>query len=313
MDFVTLLIEWGVPLVFAAVVLEQIGLPLPAPPILVAAGALAADGAMRPELVLLSAFGACLLADHIWFASGRRFGRRLLSGICRLSLSPDTCVRKTDDLIGRHGPAVLLVAKFIPGVSAVAIPTAAAMGLAYRRFVLFDSVGALLWSGVYVGAGVIFSREVTRMLLAMSWIGGGSLALLFALLAIYVAAKLLHRRRLRRLHRLVRISPDEIVALLAKDPEVVILDARTSLARSEDPRLLPRSIVLADRKAIDVLPQGRRDQTLVTFCTCPNEASAALLAEELIKAGYGRVRVLTGGADAVELLSAYSSDYGALA
>jgi membrane protein DedA with SNARE-associated domain/rhodanese-related sulfurtransferase len=309
MDLIALLTQWGVPLVFAAVLLEQMGLPLPAPPILVVAGALAATtGAMRPELILLAAFAACLVADHAWFAMGRRFGRRILAGVCRLSLSPDTCVRKTDDLIGRHGPALLLVAKFIPGVSAVSIPTAAAMGLSYRRFIAYDATGCLLWSGVYVGAGVIFSREITRLLEAMSWIAGGSLAILLALLAIYVVAKLLHRRRLRRLHKLVRISPDEIVALLASDPDLVILDARSALARSEDSRALPRSIVLGERRAIDVLPKGRRDQTVVTFCTCPNEASAALLAEQLISAGFGRVRVLTGGADAVEMLSAYSSE-----
>jgi membrane protein DedA with SNARE-associated domain/rhodanese-related sulfurtransferase len=306
MDIVALLTQWGVPLVFAAVLLEQMGLPIPAPPVLVVAGALAAADALRPELVLLAAFGACLVADHGWFITGRRLGRRVLASICRLSLSPDTCVRKTDDLIGRHGPALLLVAKFIPGVSAVAIPTAAAMGLSYRRFIGYDSIGCLLWSGTYVGAGVIFSREITRLLDTMSWVGGGSLLLLLALLAIYIGAKVLQRRRLRRLHELVRISPDEIPALLEEDPELVILDARSTLARTEDPRILPRSIVLDERSALDVLPKGRRDQTIVTFCTCPNEASAALLAEQLIRAGFGRVRVLTGGADAIEFLSAYS-------
>jgi membrane protein DedA with SNARE-associated domain/rhodanese-related sulfurtransferase len=307
MDLIALLTQWGVPLVFAAVLIEQSGLPLPAPPLLVVAGALAASGAMRPELVLLAAVAAALLADHGWFVLGRVYGRRLLATVCRLSLSPDTCVRKTDDLIGRHGAALLLVAKFIPGVSAVAIPTASAMGLPYRRFLLFDGLGCLLWSGAYVGAGVIFSREITRLLAAMSWVGGGSLALLLALLFIYIAAKLLHRRRLRRLHRLVRISPDEVARLLAEDPDLVILDARSALARAEDPRLLPRSILLEERRAIDVLPEGRRDQTIVTFCTCPNEASAALLADELLRAGYRRVRVLTGGASAIALLSAESS------
>jgi membrane protein DedA with SNARE-associated domain/rhodanese-related sulfurtransferase len=306
MDLISLLAQWGIPLVFAAVLLEQAGLPVPAPPVLVAAGALAAAGAMRPEAVLGAAVAAGLLADHLWFLLGRRYGRRLLAGICRLSLSPDTCVRKTDDLIGRHGPALLLVAKFVPGVSAVAIPTSAAMGLGYRRFIVYDGIGCLLWSGVYVGAGVIFSREITRLLDAMSWVGGSSLAILLALLAIYVAAKLLHRRRLQRLHRMVRISPAEIIELLSEDPDLVILDARSAVARTEDPRLLPRSIVLDERRAVDVLPHGRRDQTIVTFCTCPNEASAALLAEQLIEAGFGRVRVLTGGVDAIEMLSAYA-------
>ena len=270
MDIIALVTEWGVPLFFAAVLLEQGGLPVPAPPMLVVAGALADSGAMRPETILLVAVCACLLADHAWFIAGRRFGRRLLAGICRLSLSPDTCVRKTDDLISRHGAALLLVAKFIPGVSAVSIPTAAAMGLSYRRFLLHDGLGCLLWSGTYVGAGVIFSREITRLLEAMSWIGGGVLALLLALLALYVAAKLLHRRRLRRLHRLVRISPAQVVELLDREPGLVIIDARSALARSEDPRVLPRSVFLDESNPAETL-RSARGQTIVTFCTCPNE------------------------------------------
>jgi membrane protein DedA with SNARE-associated domain/rhodanese-related sulfurtransferase len=311
MDFIALLTVWGVPLVFLAVLLEQSGLPVPAPPVLVVAGALADTGQMRPDYILLAAVVACLIADHAWFIVGRLYGRRLLAGICRMSLSPDTCVRKTDDLITRHGPALLLVAKFIPGVSAVSIPTAAAMGLKYRRFLIYDGIGCLLWCSAYVGAGVIFSREITRALDALSWIGGSLVGFLFVLLAIFIAAKFLHRRRLRRLHRLVRISPTEIVDLLEKDPGLVILDARSMLARSEDPRVLPRSIFLDERSPIDAL-KTRRDQTIVTFCTCPNEASAALLAEQLIRAGFGRVRVLTGGTDAIEMLSAYSGDYGVL-
>ena len=306
MDLIALLAQWGVPLVFAAVLLEQSGLPVPAPPILVVSGALAVTGSMRSELVLAAAIGACLAADHAWFVIGRRMGRRLLAAICKLSLSPDTCVRQTDDLISRHGAAILLVAKFIPGVSAVAVPTAAAMGIAYRRFIVFDATGCLLWSGAYIGVGMIFSREITRLLGAMTWIGSGSLALVTALLAIYLGAKYLHRRRLRRLHRLVRISPQEVIPLLAEDPGLVIVDARSALARAEDPRMLPRAIVLGERTALQALEGGPRDRTIVTFCTCPNEASAALLAEELLRAGYQRVRVLTGGADAVAMLSSHS-------
>src|SRR6185436_10223835 len=101
MDIIDLLTRWDVALVFVAVLLEQGGLPLPAAPILVSAGALAQNGAMRPEHVLASAVVACLIADIVWFEAGRRIGRRVLAGLCRFSLSPDTCVRATDDLISR--------------------------------------------------------------------------------------------------------------------------------------------------------------------------------------------------------------------
>lgn len=306
MDLVELLSRWELPLVFGAVVLEQGGLPLPAAPLLVAAGALSDLGVMRAEQILLTAFLACMVADNLWFWIGRRYGRRVLGAVCRLSLSPDTCVRQTDDLIGRHGPALLLVAKFIPGVSAVAIPTAAGNGLSYRRFLAYDAVGCVAWAGAYIGAGMIFSREVNRALAYMSTIGGWALVIIASLVAIYVAAKLLRRLRLTRLHRLVRISPSETAALLADDPGLLILDARSNLARSDDPRMLPRSLVLGDRTIVDVLPLDARGRTIVTFCTCPNEASAALLAEQLLKAGYERVRVLTGGPDALAALSVAS-------
>jgi membrane protein DedA with SNARE-associated domain/rhodanese-related sulfurtransferase len=301
MEPVALLTHWGILLVFGAVLLEHGGLPVPAAPFLVAAGALADAGAMRPERVLLAALLASLAADHAWFLTGRRYGRRLLAGVCRFSLSPDTCVRKTDDLVVRHGAALLLVAKFIPGVSAVAVPTVAAMGLSYRRFFLFDAAGCLAWAGAYVGGGMIFSREVGRAIDGMGLIGGWSLVALLALFALYIAWKIAHRRRLRQLYRLVRISPREMQALLAEE-DVLVLDARSALAREADPRSLPRSIAVDHENVFDLLPEGARDRTLVTFCTCPNEASAALLADRLIRAGYPRVRVLSGGTDALEAL-----------
>lgn len=295
-----LLAEWGIALVFAAVLVEQAGLPLPAAPLLVGAGALAQQGLMRPELLLAVALAASLAADHVWFIAGRRRGRALLGFLCRVSLSPDTCVRRTDDLIARHGPALLLVAKFVPGVSAVAIPTSAAMGLSYRRFLLFDGLGCLAWAGSYVGLGMIFSREVNRVLEALAAVGAWSLPIVAALFGAYVAAKAMHRARLRRLHRLVRIAPEELARLIVAEPGLVILDARSQLAREEDPRLLPGAILL-EGEVLPMIP--RLGHTVITFCTCPNEASAAVLAERLLKAGHERVRVLTGGRQALDVLA----------
>ncbi len=298
-----LIAHWGVPLVFAATLVEQAGLPIPAAPVLVTAGALAWDGVLRPEAVLAAAIAACLIADHTWFAAGRLRGRAVLAGICRLSLAPDTCVRRTDDLIARHGTALLMVAKFIPGVSAVAIPTAAAMGIGWRRFLFFDTIGCLAWSVAYIAGGMVFSREVNDLLDVMARVGGWSLAVVAALFALYIGAKLAQRRRLRHLYRLVRIGPDEVAAMIANREDVLILDARSSVARAGDPRTFPGAITFDIRDGFHGLPRDARNKTLVTFCTCPNEASAALLAERLIKAGYERVRVLTGGDEALAVLA----------
>lgn len=302
MDLVDLVTRWGVPLVILAVLLEQGGLPLPAAPLLVVSGALADIGTMRADVLLGAAVMACLVADNVWFWLGRSHGRRVLATVCKVSLSPDTCVRQTDDLIRRHGAPLLLVAKFIPGVSAVAIPSSAASGLSYPRFVAFDAVGAVAWSGAYLGAGMIFSREVNRVLDRMSVVGSWSLVIFGAAIGLYVLGKVLQRRRLKRLHRLVRISPEETSQLLADEPDALIVDARSQLAREQDTRALPRSVILGNRTIVEVVPLEQRGRTIVTFCTCPNEASAALLAEQLLKAGYEHVRVLTGGETALEVL-----------
>src|SRR5258705_6377482 len=159
MELIELVARWGPLLVLAAVLLQQGGLPLPSAPVLIVAGAIADSESLRPEKILMAAVFACLAADHLWYGVGRRYGRRVLDTICRLSISPDTCVSQTDDLSARHGAPLLLVAKFIPGVSAVAIPSAAAMGPSYPKFLLFHSAG-----GMGVGRGfnrrrVVFFRD----------------------------------------------------------------------------------------------------------------------------------------------------------
>ena len=299
MNLTALLLEWGLPLLFASVMAEQGGLPLPAAPLLICAGAMSATGALSVDQALLTALIACLLTDHVWYFTGRRYGRRLLAGLCRVTLSPDNCVRRTDHFITRRGPAVLAVAKFIPGVSALAIPTAAASGLSYPRFFLFSGIGGLLWCSAYIAAGYVFSRQVNDLLEALDWIGGWAFAALSFCLLAYLAWKLFYRWRLRRLYRLVRIAPHELVALRRAEPDLLILDARSPLARSEDAREFPGAVFVEGEAFHDRLPADARERTIVTFCTCPNEASAAVLAKKLLDLGYTRVRVLSGGADAL--------------
>ena len=303
MDLLALLDRWGLVLVFGWVLVEQSGVPFPASPMLVSAGALAREGALRPEWVLACALAGSLIADHAWFLAGRLRGRALLGHICKLSLSPDTCVRKTDDLIVRHGAPLLLVAKFIPGVSAVAIPSAAAMGLPYRRFVLFDTAGALIWSGAYIFLGMIFSREVQRVLDALERYGGRGVIVVTCLFALYVAGKFAYRLRLKKLYRLVRIAPHEAAQLLRENSDVIFVDARSKLAREGDPRRLPNAVDYVEGDVGAILPRDSHGRTIVTYCTCPNEASAAFLADRLIRAGYTRVRVLTGGPEALAALA----------
>jgi membrane protein DedA with SNARE-associated domain/rhodanese-related sulfurtransferase len=304
MDPFDLLADWGVALIAVSMIAAQAGLPIPEEPILVAAGGLARDGTLDLAAVLAAAILSCLLVDHAWFIAGRWRGRRMLAGLCRISISPDTCVRRTDDLIIRYGEPLLVVAKFIPGISLLAIPTAAAMGIPYRRFLAYDLAGCVIWCGSLAALGWVFSREVHSLIALIERFGTHAVVVLGLLLAAYIGWKVAHRMRLRRLFRLVRVAPDEVARLIAEQgSDVVILDARSRLARVEDPRAFPGSIAIESHEEIEGLPPETRTKTVVTFCTCPNEASAALLAERLLASGYSRVRVLTGGTEALTVLA----------
>lgn len=295
--------EHGLALEFLFAFASQAGLPIPAEPAMILAGALAGPGSWRPEAAWICATLAALLADHAWYVAGRYRGRSLLGLVCRISLSPDTCVRNADDLLQRLGGSVLVLAKLVPGVAAVAIPTAAASGMTYGRFLLYDGLGAALWAGLWVGLGVIFDREVDRVLDALEATGGWLPWILGAAIALYLAVKASQRSRLRRLYRAKRIGAAEVGERLRAGEALLILDARSDLARLDDPRVLPASMPFDALQPAASLVEKYRTHTLVSFCTCPNEASAAVVAQRLIAAGHPDVRVLEGGTAALDALA----------
>src|SRR5215470_7778375 len=156
-DTTQFLINHGLPLVFAAVFVEQMGLPLPAPPWLLAAGALSAIGKFNISLGLLVTVVACLLADTIWFYLGRYRGNQVLTFLCRISLEPDSCVRRTQNVFTKYGLPGIIVAKFVPGVSTVAPPVAGMSNISAWRFLFVDAIGSLLYGGCLLGFGYAFN------------------------------------------------------------------------------------------------------------------------------------------------------------
>ncbi len=259
--------KYGIAFVFGNVLLEQIGLPIPALPTLIVAGALAVQGDLSAPLVLLVAVVACLIADLLWFALGRRQGYRVLNFLCRVSLSPDSCVNQTEAFFTRYGLASLLFAKFVPGFSTVAPPLAGASSASVASFLAWDAGGALLWAGSGFAAGAIFHRAVDRVLDVLASFGGGALVLVGIGLALFVLWKYAQRRRFYRALRMARISPQEVSELIARGESPVILDVRTAPAREADPRRIPgaRSLELAGLEAgLSDLP---RDREIILYCT----------------------------------------------
>ncbi|MBK9245191.1 MAG: VTT domain-containing protein [Burkholderiales bacterium] len=292
-----LLQQHGPLLVFLNVLVEQLGAPVPAVPVLVVAGALSVEGGFTASAVVAVAVLASGIANVTWYLIGRRYGRRVLGLVCRITMSPDVCVRETENVFSRWGVATVMIARFIPGVSSVAAPLAGAMRMSPLRFVLFDTLGTSAWAILFVGTGVIFHREVEAVLSALSDLGVGALWVLVGLLVLYLALRWAERQRLLRFVRTHRVHRHEIEHLLGDASGPILVDLRSTAARSEDPRRVPgaREIELRDlRRALQEVPL---DQEIVVLCACPNEASAAKATRLLLRHGYKRVRPLAGGID----------------
>src|ERR1700674_1270976 len=164
-------VRHGYMLVFAWVLIEQGGLPIPSSPLLLAVGALAGMRQMNLWLALGVAVVAAVISDAMWYELGRLKGIRVLQLLCRISLEPDSCVRRTQVSFGRNGARVLLVAKFVPGLNAMAAPLAGIIRMGWRRFLLFDVAGSLLWVGAFTLTGYAFSGEFERVMSRAAYLG----------------------------------------------------------------------------------------------------------------------------------------------
>ena len=256
------------PLVLFAIVLaEQLGLPLPAVPVLLAMGAMAGAGRFSFALALAISVAASVIADYAWFRLGQWKGARVLSLLCRISLEPDSCVRNAENRLTMGGGQALLVAKFIPGFSTAAPPVAGLIRMRVSRFLLWDGLGAVLWSAAYLGLGWLFSDQLERVMQAVSDVGGRAFFLAAAALAAYVAWKMGQRRRFLREIALDRITPEELNARLAGGEDIVVVDLRHRVEFEADSTTLPRALRIAP-DAVEAqfasIPAGRE---VILFCT----------------------------------------------
>jgi membrane protein DedA with SNARE-associated domain/rhodanese-related sulfurtransferase len=292
------LIDNGLPLVFAAVFVEQMGLPIPAFPWLLAAGALSAAGKFNLPLGLAITVIACLIADAFWFYLGRFRGNRVLALLCRISLEPDSCVRRTQNLFTKYGLRGVLVAKFLPGMSTVAPPLAGMSGMNASRFFAVDAAGSLVYGGCLLGLGYLFSRQIDQIGAAITRIGGSALTLLIGVIALYLAYKYWQRQRLLNELRMARITVAELRQMLDAGEVPLIFDLRSSAAIQEDPALIQGAIHLNLDEVEQRLSEFPKDREIIVYCSCPNEVSSARLALRLQRHGFTRVRPLLGGIDA---------------
>jgi len=287
---------YGVLIVFGVVLLEQIGLPIPAFPLLIIAGALAVDGGANWPLYLAASVLACLISDYFWYRAGRHYGKRILRLLCKISLSPDSCVSQTEDNFSRWGAKSLIVAKFIPGFNTIAPPLAGAMGVSTPNFVWLSVAGGLLWSGVGMGLGAWFHGSVDDVIGWFETLGSTALMVVGAVLALFVLLKYIERKRNLGAAKLPRISIDELKDLLEAGHDPLIVDARGVTARQLE-QGIPGAQVFGDARE-RLLATLDRDRHIVVYCSCPNDVTAAQVAKEFLANGFHSARPLHGGLDA---------------
>ena len=292
------LVRHGPSVLFAAVFVEQMGVPLPAAPWLLAAGALAATDNINWFAALASATFGSLLADLIWFYLGRYGGRRVLDLLCRISLEPDSCVRRTQDVFTRYGMRGVVAAKFIPGLSTLAPPLAGSSGVSAPRFFLFDGLGSFLYPASFMLLGALFSRQLEEVIAALASLGSGALGVVVALAALYIGYKYYQRQRLLKELRMARITVDELHQKLETGENPIILDLRSHAELERDPSLIrgARHMTMEEVKLWQ--HEIPRDRDIILYCSCPNEVSSARTALLLHRNGILRVRPLLGGIDA---------------
>src|SRR5580700_9720105 len=185
-DTLQFVVQYGYALLFAWVLAEQGGLPIPATPLLLAAGALAGRGRMSFPLVVLSATAACMAADVFWYFFGKRRGAVVLNLLCRIALEPDSCVRRTETRFSKLGARTLLICKFVPGLNTAAPALAGMLNAPFSRFMVFELLGALLWTTAYSVVGFLFSKQLDRIAADAHLLGSGFLIVFAISVVIYV-------------------------------------------------------------------------------------------------------------------------------
>lgn len=293
-----LIVRHGKLALFSAILLEEMGVPLPAVPFILAAGALAGSGKLHPAPVLAGGVAACMLGDLLWYWLGRRQGGKILKVLCRISLEPDSCVGSAKRVFARHGPRGLLLSKFVPALGGAMPPLAGVFGVGAPEFLLFDGIGSLLYVGCYGALGLVFSKELEGLSSVAARLGSAAALLIAGGFAGYAAWKWIRRRSFRNKLKMARITVDELKQMQEAGQDVMVFDVRSALDLKAVPRVVPGARWIAKEDFEKRDREIPRDREVVLYCSCPNEASAAEVALLLQKHGVRRVRPLLGGIEA---------------
>jgi len=266
-DFLQFVVQHGYALVFFWVMAEQAGLPIPAAPLLLAAGALAGQHQLNFALVVMTAALGSLVSDTFWYCFGKRKGAVVLNWLCKIALEPDSCVRRTETTFTRLGYRTLLVCKFVPGLNTAAPALSATAGISVPQFLLFDWLGAMLWASAFAGLGLVFSKQLDRVAEDVAQFGSLTVVLVVASIAGFIAYKFYQRHRFIKEIAGLRIAPEELKSLLDAGCPLTIVDLRHPLDLLPDPRTLPGALQISPDELEARHSEITRDGEIILFCT----------------------------------------------
>jgi membrane protein DedA with SNARE-associated domain len=261
------LVRHGYVVLLGWVFVEQIGLPIPSIPLLLAAGALAGTGRMNIFAALFISMFAAICADSMWYQLGRIKGIKILQLLCKISLEPDSCVRRTEGVFSRQGARSLIFAKFLPGLGTVAPPLAGVFHMRPARFLMFDAMGTLLWAGSFLGVGFVFSGQIERIAERIGALGGGMGVTLVTFFALYILYKFIGRQRFLRQLRIARITVDELKEKIDGGEQIVIVDLRHSMDFEADPQTIPGAFRMDAGELQEKNDRLPRDRDVILYCT----------------------------------------------
>jgi membrane protein DedA with SNARE-associated domain len=261
------LLRNGYVLLFAASLCEQLGAPLPSSPLLLGAGALARGGQLGlPQVVALSTL-ASMLGHSVWFFAGRVRGGAVLRVLCRISIEPDSCVRRTENLFSRHGARALVAAPWVPGLAVIAPPLAGMSGMRWRRFLALDALGAIVWASVFGLLGFIFGPQITIAVNAAIRLGSWFALAGGVALGLWLGWKFAQRHWLLRTLAIPRAEPEALAARLdSGGSPPLIVDLRHELDLEAAPTSLPGAVVVGVEELVDWAEQVPRDREIILTC-----------------------------------------------
>jgi membrane protein DedA with SNARE-associated domain/rhodanese-related sulfurtransferase len=283
----------AVAVVFLNVMLQQLGLPVPAVPTMLLAGSLAATPRQFGN-ILAAAVVASMMADWIWYHAGKRFGYRVLAGLCKLSINPSSCVSQTEARFLRWGISSIIVAKFIPGFSTVAPPIAGALRMNQFGFLAAAGAGGTLWAGLALGVGWALKDTVDAVIVAIDQHTGTALLVVLLLASTWLGWKMWQKYRFKKFSAVPHITPGELLAAMKTEQRPLLLDLRghTMIAQTGP---IPGAKVAEHDQLRQAVGDWPKNQPIVTMCACPEDAGAILAARHLLNQGYLSVKPLQGG------------------